>query len=98
MSYGMEILTTQGLVDIANVRCVRIISINRVIKSSGTTSGSVYVPTWSSTGGFYYTEINDANQPPRSTWNEAAKTLTWNDDVGLYNKSQDFQFVFARFT
>lgn len=98
MSYGMQILTTEGLVDIANVRCMRVISINRVTKAAGTTSGSLSVPTWSSSGGHYYTEVNDAKQPPYSTWNEATKILSWQDDVGIYNKSQDFQFVFSRFT
>jgi hypothetical protein len=88
MSFGMEILTTNGLESIANLRSFR--EVYRDTKT--TTSGSQPIPggaTDSNTAVEFV--INDGEFPPQVSW--SGSTLSWSPLFQASNSSSDFEIV-----
>ena len=77
MPYGIQIRTTTGVKEVADVNSARVV---RSITITNT-SGSASVPEFSTTRGEYIV-VNEntgsnADRIPKLTWNEGAKTFTW---------------------
>ena len=101
MSYGMQLFTNQGLVDVANIEVASI-----VYTFSGTsTSGTHTVTAFDDSNGLGHISCitNDKKAPPQFSWNNSTKVLSWqapnsNPNVpNIFQQSTSFRFVFWRF-
>jgi len=91
MAYGIEILTTTGMVSSANMKAARSFAI--IIKTAKT--GSFTVPGFDSTDGFIYVKSNDLKTPPEFSWNNSTKTLTYfHSRVASGNQSANMTWLF----
>lgn len=74
MSYGIQVLSSQGLRDLTALQTVRVV--HRL--TAATTNGSAMVPQFSATRGQYYMlPSTDGLQLPATAWDEAGKLFTW---------------------
>jgi len=100
MPYGFQIRTNQGLTDVANI------NVGRYVAESSQTasSGSITVNAFDDSNGLGHITIitNDNKIPPRISWNNSTKVLSWDRPTystlitsGMY--SSNFKFVFWRF-
>ena len=75
MSYGFEILTNQGHVDVANINVARFLS----SYTRTSYSGSLTESNFSTSNGLGHISCatNDGKIVPEFTWNNSTKVLSW---------------------
>ncbi len=75
MSYGFEILTNQGLVDVADINVARFLS----SYTRTSYSGSLTESNFSTSNGLGHISCatNDGKIVPEFTWNNSTKVLSW---------------------
>jgi len=92
MSYGMEILTPNGLESVANLRSFR--EVYRDTKAS--TSGSQVIPGGADGDNASVTfEVNDDKNPPTFSW--SGSTLSWSAVNFGSGATSDFVLIVLRF-
>ncbi len=76
MAYGIEILTTSGVIDVADLATASIVA--TVV--SATVSGSVVVSEFSEDrGDFIFVMDESKSKWPHVVWTESTKTLSWSN-------------------
>jgi hypothetical protein len=73
MSYGMQILSTEGLVDVTTFRAARLYASEALTTSSGTRT----VSGFSDTDGFIFVRSNTTDVAGEWSWDNSTKVLTW---------------------
>jgi len=89
MSYGFNVLTTEGLVNSFNLRSSRLYGSFQV---SGT-SGSLTVSGFDSNQGFIFPRPNDGKLLNEWSWNNNSKVFSWSPSFQSSDPSSD-QTVF----
>lgn len=100
MAYGFQIRLNSGLTDVSSI------NVGRYVTESSQTasSGSVTISAFDDSNGLGHIAIitNDNKIPPRISWNNSTKVLSW--DRPTYSTlitssmySSNFKFVFWRF-
>ena len=75
MSYGVEIRTNQGLIDVANINVARFISSYDRTNASGTVVENNF--SFANNLGHIFISPNDSLITPDFSWNESTKTLNY---------------------
>jgi hypothetical protein len=88
----MEILTAEGMVDVATLRTMRLFSVRDVT----TTSGTITVAGFDLTKGHIFARpLNGSfGFAPSFSFNNTTKVLTWSRLIG---DSTQFRFIFCLF-
>lgn len=99
MSYGFQILTTDGLVNVADMRSASFVTQLRLT----TVSGSVTVPTYqenspANSTNLVYLRERDGKVTPTFTFDDATNVFSWepDDNVQSDDRSSDFDAIFVR--
>ncbi len=89
MSFGMAIQTSDGLVNVIDLRAARLLFSQNLT----TQSGSITVASFSQANGFIYLRAN-SGFVARWTWNEGSKVFSWEPFSGVSNSSSNMTVFF----
>lgn len=103
MSYGMQIRTSAGLVDVANINVARFLASYTRTNNSGTITQSNF--SNANNLGHIWISTNDGKIVPDFTWNNSTKVLSYfkpldqsgNNLISLSEYSSNFTITFALF-
>lgn len=90
MAYGLEILSTEGLVDVVTFRAARLYSSITLT----TTSGSTAVSGFNSNDGFVYLRSNNSDIVANWSWNNSSGVLTWTANPNTSSPSSNMTAFF----
>lgn len=89
MSFGLQIQTTDGLVNVVDLRAARLLFTANLT----TTSGSITVSSFSQANGFIYLRANSGFVATWS-WDEGSKVFSWSPPSGSSNPSSNMTVFF----
>lgn len=91
MSYGLEVLTTEGYVNTFDMKTVRFFGSYDKTGSSG----SQVLTSFNSDKGTIYISVRDNKRPPLFDYNNSTKIFTWDNTTqsDSHNYSSDFRII-----
>jgi hypothetical protein len=90
MAFGLQILTTDGLVNVVDLRAARLFFSQDLTSQSGT----IVVNGFNEANGFIFLRPNDSNLVASWTWNNSSKVFSWSPYSGVSNSSSNMTAFF----